>query len=169
MEVIEMKMKAPTLLWLIVSALPSAWGCSSTVDEQETTPSNEWQQVDSSCQFFFQAPGTLKRTSFGGIDSCVGQYGGPGMTLSYDYGGYSDPLDGYSDNADYKEEMTVVDGLQAKVISLRHTDGRELPYSIAVHFTDVDKNSTKLTMWISCAGPTEMETGRKIIDSISFP
>ncbi len=169
LEVIAMKMNAPALIWLIVSALPAVWGCSSTVDEPDTTPSDEWQPVDSSCKFFFQAPVTLKRTSFGGIDSCVGEYGGPGMSLSYDYGGYSDPLESYSDNADYKEEMTVIDGFQAKVISLRFTDGRELPHFIAVHFPNVAENSTKLTMVIDCAGATEMETGRKIIDSITFP
>jgi hypothetical protein len=164
-----MKMKAPALIWLIVSALPAVGGCSSTVDEPDTTPSNEWQQVDSSCNFFFEAPGTLKRTRFGGIDSCVGEYGGPGMSLSYDYGGYSNPLEDYSDSADYKEEMTVIDGFPAKVISLRHTDGRELPHSIAVHFANIAVSSTKLTLWIDCAGTTEMETGRKIIDSITFP
>ena len=163
-----MKLKAPALIWLIVPALSAAWGCGSTVSDSEDTPSNEWQVVDSSCQFFFEAPDTLKRTSFGGIDSCVGEYGGPGMTLSYDYGGYSDPLDSYSDNADYKEELTDIDGFQVKVISLRHTDGRELPHSIAAHFADLGKYSTKLTMWINCAGTTEMETGRKLIDSISI-
>ena len=164
-----MKLKAPALIWLIASVVPAVWGCGSTVSDPETTPSNEWQVVDSSCQFFFEAPGTLERTSFGGIDSCVGEYGGPGMKLSYDYGGYSDPLDSYSDNADYKEELKVIDGFEAKVISMRHTDGRELPYSIAAHFADIGKDSTKLTMWISCAGTTEMETGREIIGSISFP
>jgi hypothetical protein len=169
LEVIEMKMKVPALIWLILSTIPAAWGCSSTADEMETTPPNGWQEVDSSCQFLFQAPSTLKRTSFGGVDSCVGEYGGPGIMLSYDYGGYSDPLETYSGSADYKEEMTIIDGAQAKVISLRHTDGRELPYSIAVHFADIGKDSIKLTMWINCAGTTEMETGRKIIDSISFP
>jgi hypothetical protein len=65
--------------------------------------------------------------------------------------------------------MTIIDGFQAKVISLRFTDGRELPHFIAVHFPNVAENSTKLTMAINCAGATEMQTGREIIHTITFP
>jgi hypothetical protein len=165
----KMKLKTPALIGLMVSALSGLWGCSSTADGPATPAPAEWQQVDSACDFFFKAPPEMKRQDVSGIDSCVGEYLGAGMDLSYDYGGYSDPLDSYSDNAEYAEESATIDGFEAKVISLKLLNGSELPYVAAAHFADIGKNGIKLTMWINCKGPAEVEMGRQILDSISFP
>lgn len=163
------KTKSSAPIWLIVSALSALLGCSSEVSEPVPPASTEWQQIDSKCDFFFDAPPDMQRQAVTGIDSCVGELKGAGMSLSYDYGGYSDPLDSYSENVDYKEESATINGFQAKIISFRFMGDQELPYVIAAHFPDIGVEFTKLTMWITCAGPAEVEKGRQIIDSISFP
>jgi hypothetical protein len=170
-KVIKMKIKTktPAPIWLMFPALLALGGCSSTADGPATPAPTEWQQVDSNCDFFFKAPPEMKRQDVSGIDSCVGQYLGAGMDLSYDYGGYSDPLDSYSDNAEYAEESATIDGFDAKVIRLKLPNGGALPYVVAAHFADIGKNGVKLTMWINCKGPAEVEMGRQILDSISFP
>jgi hypothetical protein len=164
-----MKMKTPAPIWLMVSALSALWGCSSTATGPDMTVPAEWQLVESNCDFLFLVPGEMQKQDVTGIDSCVGQYKGAGMELSYDYGGYSDPLDDYGDSAEYKEESVVINGLQAKLISLRHLEGGELPYFTAAHFPNVGKAGIKLTMSMRCAGPAEVDTARQILHSITFP
>jgi hypothetical protein len=163
-----MKTKTPAPIWLMVFALSALWGCSSTESGPDTTAPAGWQWVNSSCDFLFKAPAELQKQAVQGIDSCVGQYRGAGMELSYDYGGYSDPLTDYKDSDEYEEESAMIDGLQAKLISM-HLDSGELPYFTAVHFPDVGKAGIKLTMSVNCAGPPEVDTAQQILHSISFP
>jgi hypothetical protein len=164
----------PAIAAIILAGLV---GCKTTVTETETeetapgttTQSDDWQKVDSGCGFFFEAPPEMQQQPVTGIDSCVGQYQGAGMQLTYDYGGFSDPLEGYSDSPEYKEESATIDGFQAKVISLRRDDDSERPYAVAVHFPDIGKGGVKLTMSIKCEGPAEMDDARLIVKSITFP
>jgi len=164
-----MKTKTPAPIWLMVSALSALWGCSSSTSGPDTTAPDEWTLADSSCDFLFLVPAEMQKKDVTGIDSCVGQYQGAGMELSYDYGGYSDPLNEYGDSDEYKEESVVIDGFQAKLISLRRLDSVELPYFTAAHFPYVGKAGIKLTMAMSCAGPAEVDTAQQILRTITFP
>lgn len=70
-----------------------------------------------------------------GIDSFVGSFRGEGITLSFDYGYYSNPL---ANEGDIKYSLTyeTIDGQQAKLVK-SNVKGKGLT---GVYFGDIKKN-----------------------------
>lgn len=80
--------------WLIGIVASGLVGVGSVASE---VARSEWKAVDAKGRFSFAIPPDMAEQAAQGIDSYVGQYRNDGIQLSFDYGGYSDPLLRYSE------------------------------------------------------------------------
>jgi len=120
----------------------------------------EWETIQATNSFSFRAPPDLKETDVKGIDSLVGEFVSPTLTLLFDHGAYSDPLDGEG----FDGFWTTIDGRRARIAR-----NEEL---IGVHFPDVNGGpkqpmTTKLTMIAKLNGAPP-EIGETIFQTIEF-
>ncbi|WP_310821131.1 hypothetical protein [Stratiformator vulcanicus] len=114
----------------------------------------DWQKHDAGGKFSFHAPPDLKEQPVQGIDSFVGRYNGKEMTLSFDYGWYSNALDGEG----YEGKWTKIDGRRAWIAAKGET--------IGVHFPKVE-GMIRLTMFVQRTG-ADADTVKTIFKSIRF-
>jgi hypothetical protein len=122
-----------------------------------------WTTVDSQ-KFKFSIPPDLKEVSIRGIDSFVGQYKGTNLSLSFDYGDYSDPLI-HCQGAAHVEE---IDGKTAKIVTECYSRRGDSPrHGIGVHFPKLGRD-TKLTVLVECNSTNDFETAKTIFRTIRF-
>lgn len=137
-------------LWLLAISL--AAGCSSP--ESPVVP-DDWQTIKAGDAFTFKAPPDLRPNPVQGIDSFVGKYTSPGMTLSFDYGWYSDPMN----REGFERSSTMIDGKRAYF-------ARKNSF-LGVHFPKIE-GDTKLTMYVELHG-ADADTVETIFRTIHFP
>ena len=128
-----------------------------------------WKRIDAG-RFTFSVPPDFKPLPSSGIDSFVGDYRGDGITLGFDYGRYSNPLE-YVDKSETQRVETHerIGGKQAKVVSYHHQGHDEFfDEVVAVHFSAVDSDATKLTMEAYCRTVADRYRARLILRSITF-
>ena len=106
----------------------------------------DWKLFTAGTAFSFWGPADLKEEKVQGVDSFVGKYTSPTMTITFDYGWYS----GLSDDPKYKREAITLDGRDAV---LAQWDGGVILYVPKVTVTEglPSKPLNKLAMSITCA------------------
>jgi hypothetical protein len=115
----------------------------------------DWQSIEAEKAFTFKAPPDLQPEQVQGIDSFIGRYVSQSMTVSFDYGWYSDPMD----REGFDRSSTTIDGRRAYIV--RKSD------VMGVHFPEV-QGDTKLTMRAELHG-ADPETIETIFRTIDFP
>jgi hypothetical protein len=125
-----------------------------------TTP-NDWHKVDAG-PFSILAPSGWEFHQLEGVDSFVGEFVGDGVTLWFDFGGYSNPLKEEKKPA-YVVVHKSIGGFRAKVVSPR-TPGHGIT---GVYFRDVG-HSTALCLWGKDLTSTQQELVLKIFDTLRF-
>jgi hypothetical protein len=119
-------------------------------------------------EFEFSAPPDFKAVPVHGIDSFVGEYRGDTITLVFDYGPYSDPLD-YQGRPAYTSHTERIGGKVAKIVSYYNpVSGHHFDYAIGVYFPDLNGKGTRLTVYATCKTTHDYETARTIFRTIRF-
>jgi hypothetical protein len=133
-----------------------------------------WKRIDAQGRFSFYIPPEMKRIDVHGIDSYVEKYSSDTMTLDFDYGQYSNPLDNEGEE-DYRSEVVEIDGRKARLVTLTLT-GENLGYKYyaGLYFPDVDPLERRtpkpgLTVGVSSKSKADQERAKKIFSTIRFP
>lgn len=137
-------------LVLLISGV--AVGCNSATPPDVP---EDWQTIRARTAFTFKAPPDLEQEVAQGVDSFVGRYVSPTLKLSFDFGWYSNAMDGEG----YTASWTRIDGRRARIVRTGDVMG--------VHFPELGAD-TKLTMRVELHGadPALVET---IFRTIDFP
>jgi hypothetical protein len=114
----------------------------------------EWQTVRAGTAFTFKAPPDLEPAPVQGIDSFVGKYESPTLEVTFDYGRYSDPMNGEG----YRSRGVTVDGKSARLVSKGDV--------VAIHFPNIG-GETKLTMCVRLKN-ADAKTAETLLQSIDF-
>lgn len=122
-----------------------------------------WTVVDAR-KFQFSVPPDIKAVPVRGIDSFVGQYKGTNLSFDFDYGEYSNPLDGCVG----PEHVERIDGKEAKIVEGCNSGSSPFGYAIGVHFPHVIGNEIKLTVFATCKTTNDYETAKTIFRTIRF-
>jgi len=131
-------------------------------------PAEEWQKIEIKGRFSFSIPPEMKRTSAQDTDSLVGEYRSSNISLSFDYGWYSDPLD-YQGRTDYEESFIEIDGRKAKLVTFRQTNSQNGFANFAgIHFSELADGQNKLTMWARYQNRNDLNQIKKVFQSIKF-
>lgn len=117
--------------------------------------------------FTFRAPPDLREQPAVGMDSMVGKYEGLRISLSFDYGWYSDSLMGRQGAVVETEEIA---GKEARIVRCRSDDGpRHFKLFIGVHIASLGVDGrSRLTMSAWCKDEAAVEVARSIFRSIQF-
>lgn len=147
---VSMRSHQKLLLPLVIIAVFA--GCEPV--SVPTVP-QDWQTIRVDNEFTFKAPPGLKPEPVQGTDSFVGKYTSATLEVTFDYGGYSDPMnrEGYSSRG-----MTV-DGKSARLVSKDDV--------VAIHFPKIS-GETKLTMSVRLKN-ADAKTAETLLQSIDFP
>jgi hypothetical protein len=129
--------------------------------EKTLTPPTGWHKVDAG-PFSILAPSGWEFHQLAGVDSFVGQFVGDGLTLRFDFGGYSNPLKEEKKPA-YVVVHKSIGGFRAKVVSPR-TPGRGIT---GVYFRNVGL-SNALCLFGQDLTSTQQELALKIFETIRF-
>jgi hypothetical protein len=121
----------------------------------------DWHKVDAG-PFSVLAPSGWVFHQLEGVDSFVGEFVGDGITLKFDFGGYSNPLKEEKKPA-YVVVHKSIGGFRAKVVSPR-TPGHGIT---GVYFRDV-AHATALCLWGKDLTSTQQELALKIFETIRF-
>ena len=133
-----------TLLFLLVLVLLGCKSLSQNLTKAETSALRQgWDIINADGKFIFSIPQNMQKQDTPGIDSYVEEYRNTNMKVSFDYGIYSDPLDGYSMEPEYK-------------------------YCAGVHFPAVNEDGSKLTLMVEFNDEKDYETAKTIFRSIYF-
>jgi hypothetical protein len=96
--------------------LIAATACGSSGSNRTPAPDG-WQRIDATSFAAWLPPGWVFNT-LQGIDSYVGEFTGDGVTLTFDFGCYSDNLNFDGDPA-YDVTFETIDGREAKLVAPR--------------------------------------------------
>jgi len=140
-------------------------GCTPSTS---VNPPPGWVQVDAR-KFVFYAPLDLKAVPVHGLDSFIGDYKGDSITLSFDYGLYSDPLETAHGGSGYTSHRERIGGQMAKIASfyLPNSDP-QFDFAIGVHFPKAAGKEIGLTVFATCKSTNDYETARTIFRTIRF-
>ena len=131
--------------------------CSSN---SQTAPA-AWLKLDAG-PFSIFAPSGWEFHQLEGVDSFVGEFVGDGLTLTFDFGGYSNPLKKEKKPA-YVVVHKSIGGFRAKVVSPR-TPGHGIT---GVYFRHVG-DSNALTLWGKDLTYNQQELALKIFETLRF-
>ena len=106
--------KLMLLIFLIFSLTHLAYG--------QESGQKDWQTVNINGEFTFEIPSDMKEVKVQGIDSFVKKYENAAMTVSLNYGAFSDPLE-YASMPGYGEEWVKIDGKEAKMVQFPSPGG----------------------------------------------
>jgi hypothetical protein len=112
----------------------------------------------------------MKHQQVQGIDSAVWEFRNQEMTLSLDYGRYSNDLQYYSNQPEYHAEWLRIAGRKAKLATFRLGDEsiadsreKDREFVAAVYFPEVSgSGETKLTFWPNTVDVATQESAKKI-------
>lgn len=164
--------RVPRALWicLLVIVVPVATAFAQPFSLRD------WQRLDTGQGFGFYAPAGAGVERRQGIDSAVGEIVAPGFRLQYDFGFYSNPLEGMRSQSGYSEYETRIDGRRAIVRKaiLRGGDGPRYLIGLYMERADWVWGMNLLGAWrklgISGAAATERDrdTVERMFSTIHF-
>jgi hypothetical protein len=131
-----------------------------------------WTWVDLEA-FALAMPEDLKQVPVKNIDSFVGRFESPKMTLGFDWGQWSNPLT-KSDGPELTREAVQVHGRKAVLVVSRSAPDSPHPFEAAIHFPNPgnrpnpESDDAKLTIYMELNEESCIPTARKIFDSIRF-
>lgn len=143
--------------WQILALVLVFSQCSSN---PQTAPA-AWLKLDAG-PFSIFAPSGWEFHQLEGVDSFVGEFVGDGLTLKFDFGGYSNPLKKEKKPA-YVVVHKSIGGFRAKVVSPR-TPGHGIT---GVYFRHVG-DSNALTLWGKDLTSKQQELALKIFETLRF-
>jgi hypothetical protein len=149
---------------LLCSTSSDGASAKSTVQVNNAPQPDEesgWHKVDAG-PFSILAPSAWEFHQLKGVDSFVGEFVGDGITLRFDFGGYSNPLKEEKKPA-YVVVHKSIGGFRVKVVSPR-TPGHGIT---GVYFRDVG-HATALCLWGKDLTSTQHELALKIFETIRF-
>jgi hypothetical protein len=114
-----------------------------------------WVQYHAHEAFSFWGPADLKEKKVQGIDSYVGHWDSPTMTVTFDWGLYSGKLEGDG----YTYEDVTVDGHAAVLSTSKKVVG--------LYVGDVHNKGVKLSLRVACS-ETEIKDARALLLSTTF-
>jgi len=167
-----MPFRIPILL-VPVGCLAGFLLCSCSGKEEEP----DWVEY-SNPHFRFGGPRDLKEVPVHGIDSFVGRFESPALSISFDWGWYSNAdFDGHLDKpgaGGFESEEVSIDGVSARLGFYDDNPDPERPLVQAVFFSEVpDKGArlpgrTRLSFRVTFRDPALRETALGILRSIRF-
>jgi len=128
-----------------------------------------YKAINANDKFSFVIPENMKQDDVQGIDSFVQQYSGNNMTMSFDYGWYSNPLNGRESTPEFWQLEEKISGRDAKLIGYKLDSRYVGKYYSGIHFRNVESGiiqSTHLTMSVIYNNTEDKETTIKILKSI---
>ena len=125
------------------------------------TPPASWHKLDAG-PFSILAPPRWEFHQLAGVDSYVGEFVGNGVALTFDFGGYSNPLKEEKKPA-YVVIHKSIGGFRAKVVSPR-TPGHGIT---GVYFRNAG-NASALTLFGKDLTPTQQELALRIFETLRF-
>ena len=160
---------------LLSAVLIVSWNSTTFQSSKSSPPELKpgWKRVDAAGSFSFSVPETMRKVKVQGVDSYVGQYASNGLHVLFDYGMYSDPLERYSNEAEYIEINRKIAGLDARIVFFRQPNhASKHRYFAAVHIPKVagdrGEGITKLTMVAQFNEQSDWGTAQNIFESIRF-
>jgi hypothetical protein len=120
-----------------------------------------WDKVDAG-PFSILAPPGWKFHKQQGIDSFVGEFVGTGVTLEFDFGAWSNPLEEEKE-PEYIVNQKSIGGFPAKIVSPQ-APGHGIT---GIYFHDVG-NGTKLCFWGKNLTSTQQELALKVFETVQF-
>lgn len=155
---VNVRVWSPLLFCVLLAA-----GCTPPTSVK---PPPGWVQIDAG-NFSLYVPPDVKAVPLQGIDSLVGAYQGDFISVRFDYGMNSDPLD-YQRLPGYRSRHERIGGKRAKIVSYNSPGtGHSVDYAIAVHFPEVTGN-LKLTVYVTGSTANDYETALTIFRTIQF-
>lgn len=163
----------PTLILMAIVGLATTFGCDNSITrdrgEKDAPPVDPWdipdgwQQIEAGDAFTFYAPADLEEIPVQGVDSFVGRYTSPALVVEFDYGWYSDPLDG-DHGPEWNGSWTRIGGKRARIARSGDLAG--------VHFPEVKRGDlpdmpTKLTLTVRAIGDNA-SPAKEIFRTIRF-
>ncbi len=147
--------------------------CSCSGKEEEP----DWMEY-SNTHFSFGGPQGLQEVPVHGIDSFVGRFESSALSISFDYGWYSNAdFDGHlgkPGSGGFETEDVVIDGVSARLGFYNDNPDPERPLVQAVFFPEVpDKDArlpgrTRLSFRVTFRDPALRKTALRILRSIRF-
>lgn len=164
-----MKIKI-TLLLVLVLILPGCKGISQNITKAEISGLRQgWDMINADGKFTFYLLQNMQKQDTFGIDSYVEEYRNQNMRLSFDYGIYSDPLDSYFGESEFKEFKEVISGRDAKIVFFKPASFDSVyKYFAGIHFPAVKEGENQLTMVVQFNNEKDLETAKSIFRSIYF-
>jgi hypothetical protein len=151
----------PALAWLILAFAACEGDANGDVPEG-------WSRVEVAGEFSLALPPKLKAVPTAGADSLVHRFRGEGLTISIDYGRYSNPLTNLSGN-DLVRNVVRVDGRSAELVTLEETDeSAGLVYTAALHVPEVGRPRVKFTLVAQAASEEARDRGVLVAMSLRF-
>jgi ankyrin repeat protein len=108
----RMRSAKKACLLLAFAVAMTASGCQSFDSAQYP-----WITLDAGQDFSLQAPTGTRYVQLQGTDSFVADFRNPRFTLEFDYGEYSNTLQGAENDPRYKVEYITIDGLKARLLT----------------------------------------------------
>lgn len=128
--------------------------------------SKAWEHFDLT-KFSFSSPYKLNKQDIHGIDSYVGKYDNDEMTVTFDYGIYSNNLS-FCQNS----KWVLINYRPAKICSYKEDESDnergDKEFITAVYFPYIDLKSNALTLYISYKEKIPREAAEQMIYSIKF-
>ena len=171
-------MKTSRVIPLVLVALLGCKGAEKPAPSESESRRSElgrgWKSVDAGAAFSFALPTEMEQQRALGTDSLVGEYKSERMRVTFDYGPYSIPASSYSGKSGCDEESESISGKEATIVECRKPKANSVyGHVAAIHFSDVHKmgesaDTMKLTMEIEYNEEDDLETVRKVFQSIVF-
>jgi hypothetical protein len=171
-------MKTSRVIPLVLVALLGCKGAEKPAPTEAESRRSElgrgWKKVDAGAAFSFSLPEEMEQQRATGTGSFVGEYRSPRMRVTFDYGPYPTPISNYSGKSGCEEDTESISGKEATIVECRKARGNSMYERVtAIHFSDVNKmgegaDPMKLTMEIEYGEEDDLETARKVFQSIVF-
>lgn len=148
------------------AALLATIGCARHA-EPVNAPEG-WERYDMQ-SFSFWAPTGMTEAPVRPVDSYVRQFTGNGMVLTFDYGRFSNSLDGAK-----RSHNESIDGRVARLASYDNEDpkaavnGFPFGHWEAAYFRYTSESDMRLTMLINCEGASSCRDAQQVLRTVRF-
>jgi hypothetical protein len=161
----------------LAAAILSAGACSAADESPaagEHTAPTDWVQLHAGKAFSLRAPPGTVAVPVQGIDSFVGAIQSSTLDIGFDYGRWSNTLDGFEGDARFVTQVETVDGRPARIISgsgLGDETWGCAGYLTAIYVVDRREHGTPiaLTMYVCAKDAKDAEVAKEIVRTIRFP
>ena len=127
----------------------------------------KWSKIN---EFYFEfyLPSTFKKIEVHGEDSYVDKYQSRTITLNFDYGKYSNPLEKPLGAHEHQEWVEEINGRKAKIVTYKKSNTE---FVISIHFAKGGrpyKSGNMLSVFSVYRSKNDYEVVEKIYRSIAF-